>query len=484
MEIHKSEVFTLMKSIFFLLLLVPLFTPLSGQSTQQYEINISIPELKDSTLYLAYHYGDKQYIKDTLYLDNKGNGTFSGTESLPKGIYLIVLPGNSYFEILASDDRFFSVSCSYPDYISTLNFKSSSENSAFLDYQRKWESYQLEASSLSKRAQNNRDNNDSLRILNTMLGDKEREMKDYLKEVVKDNQPNLLSVLVKSVIPIEIPEPVIPAGSTNPDSIRWYFRYNYNKDHFWDNIDLTDERLLRTPILQSRLETFFSNIVIQSPDSINKEIDKIIDKCEPQHDMFQYISVFLFNKYRSSEIMGQDAVLYKIAKDIYLSGKADWVSDEFLEDLNREVELMSNNLIGMKAKDLVMNTYNNFYVSLYDVQKEFTILYFWEPNCGYCKTTTPKLIEYYETAKNDGIEVFAVCTTDDKEEWEKYIQDNNITWINGWDPDRATHFDYYYNVQATPLIYILDSNKTIIAKKLAVEDLASFISNYRRIMGK
>jgi thiol-disulfide isomerase/thioredoxin len=302
--------------------------------------------------------------------------------------------------------------------------------------------------------------------------------------VVTDNQPNLLSLLVKSIIPLEIPEPVIPEGSPNPDSIRWYFRYNYNKDHFWDNIDLTDNRILRTPILHSRLETFFSNIVIQSPDSINKEIDKLIKKCEPQYDMFQYVSVFLFNKYRSSEIMGHDAVLYKIAKEIYLSGKADWVSDQFLSDLEREVELMGNSLIGMRGKDLVMNSYSNFYVSLYDIKKEFTILYFWEPNCGHCKTTTPKLIEYYTEAKDDDVEIFAVCTTDNKEEWETYIQDNNITWINGWDPDRTTHFDYYYNVRSTPLIYILDREKRIIAKKLAVEDLASFISNYKLMMGE
>jgi len=472
------------KKILSTFLFIALFVSLCGQSQLQYEIDISIPELRDSTLFLAYHYGDKQYIKDTLKLDSKGNGAFTGTESLPKGIYLIVLPGNSYFEILASDNQFFSLSCSYPDYVNTLKFESSSENSSFLEYQKNWQSYQLEANSLSERLQNNRENSDSLRILNTLLGEKEREMKSFLRNVVTDNQPNLLSLLVKSIIPLEIPEPVIPEGSPNPDSIRWYFRYNYNKDHFWDNIDLTDNRILRTPILHSRLETFFSNIVIQSPDSINKEIDKLIKKCEPQYDMFQYVSVFLFNKYRSSEIMGHDAVLYKIAKDIYLSGKADWVSDQFLSDLEREVELMGNSLIGMRGKDLVMNSYSNFYVSLYDIRKEFTILYFWEPNCGHCKTTTPKLIEYYTEAKDDDVEIFAVCTTDNKEEWETYIQDNNITWINGWDPDRTTHFDYYYNVRSTPLIYILDREKRIIAKKLAVEDLASFISNYKLMMGE
>ena len=111
--------------------------------------------------------------------------------------------------------------------------------------------------------------------------------------------------------------------------------YNYNKDHFFDNIDLTDERLLRTPILYARLNTFFTNVVIQSPDSINKEIDKIIQKCQSNYKVFQFVSVFLFNHFRESEIMGHDAVMVKLADDIYLSGKADWVSKEFKDDLQK-----------------------------------------------------------------------------------------------------------------------------------------------------
>ena len=115
-----------------------------------------------------------------------------------------------------------------------------------------------------------------------------------------------------------------------------------------------------------------------------------------------------------------------------------------------------------------------------DIDKEFTILYFWEPNCGHCKEATPKLKAYYDKARNDGIEIFSVCTTSNKQEWTKYIEDNNLTWINGWDPNRSTHFDYYYNVQSTPMIYILDRNKKIIAKKLSVDDIPSFIENYRK----
>ena len=467
------------KLIFSILLsLVPVF--LSGQLKNGYEINVTIMDLQDSTVFLAYHLGDKQYIKDTVKLDRSGNGIFRGQQTLPQGIYMIVLPGRKYFEILISDNQRFSLSCTFSDYFNTLKFTGSKENSAFVEYQKNWVTMQQTAIAISKRIQNNKQNNDSLKILGSVQKLQEENMKAYLKSVVKANEGNFLGTLVKGLLPIDIPKFTIPIGYKNPDSIRWVLNYNYNKDHFFDNIDLNDERLIRTPLLYSRLDSFFTNVLIQSPDTINKEIDKLINKCSSNYKMFQFVSVYLFNHFRESEIMGHDAVMVKIADDIYLSGKADWVTREFKDDLRKQIDLIRPNLIGKKAENMVMDSYKGIFVSLYDVEKDFTVLYFWEPNCGHCQEATPKLKAYYDKPKDYSLEVFAVCTTADKEKWTKYIEDNKITWINGWDPKRISHFDFYYNVQSTPTIYVLDKNKKIIAKKLAVEEIGPFIDNYRK----
>lgn len=464
-----------------LIILISLYPNLIfSQLKNGYEINLTINGLRDSSLYLAYHLGDKQYIKDTVILDSSGKTVIKGVTALPQGIYMIVLPGRNYFEILISADQFFNVSCNYRDYFNTLKFEGSDENTAFIAYQKKWGALQEQMSSLTKRAQANKDNSDSVKIITSVQLAQEKVMKEYLNNVVASNKGNMLAVLVKAILPPEIPEFKIPAGVRNPDSLKWVMNYNYNKDHFFDNIDFTDERLLRTPILHSKLNAFFTNVVIQAPDSINKEIDIIIAKCESTYKVFQFVAVYLFNHFRTSEIMGHDAVMVKLADDIYLSGKADWVSKEFKDDLRKQIELIRPNLIGKKAQNLVMDSYKGIFVSLYDIDKEFTILYFWEPDCGHCKEATPKLKAYYEKAKTDNIEVFAVCTTAEKEKWEKYIEENKLTWINGWDPKRASHFDYYFNVQSTPMVYILDKDKKIIAKKLSVENIGSFIENYRK----
>ena len=452
------------------------------QSKSGYEIEITLDGLPDSTVFLAYHLGDKQYIKDTLKLDRSGHGVFNGKEALPQGLYMVVFPGKKYFEILISADQNFSARCVYSDYSNTLKFTGSDENSAFLIYQKNWMQMQQKAGDIAKRVQNNRQNSDSVKILVAEQKAMEAKMISYLKTVIRENNSNLLSVLVKAMLPPDIPEFTVPVVVSNPDSLRWILNYNFNKDHYFDNIDLTDERLLRTPILYARLNTFFTSVVIQAPDSINKEIDRIVKKCEGNYKVYQFVAVFLFNHFRESEIMGHDAVLVKLADDIYLSGKADWVSKEFKDDLRKQVDLIRPTLIGKKAQNIVMDSYSGIFVSLYDIHKDFTILYFWEPDCGHCKEATPKLKAYYGKAKASSIEVFAVCTQSDKQKWTQYIEENKLVWINGWDPQRTSHFDLYYNVQSTPMIYILDKNKVIIAKKLSVDDIGPFIENYRKLV--
>jgi thiol-disulfide isomerase/thioredoxin len=450
-----------------------------SQVNTGYNISVDIKGLSDSAIYLAYHFGDKQYVCDTVKLDRTGSGKFTGSKSLPQGIYMIVIPGNKYFEILMPENQNYALTCSYTDYFKTLKFRGSDENSAFVDYQRNWVAMQDEAGRLNTRYQANKQNSDSLKLLNELAGTNEEKMRNYLNSVVESNKGSLLAMVVKMIIPVEAADIVLPPDTRNPDSVRYMRSYLYNKDHFFDNINLSDERILRTPIFKSKLDQFFSNVVIQLADSIDSEIDRLIPKCT-NYKVFQYVAVYLFNHFRESTYMGHDAIIVKLADDIYLSGKADWTTQEWRDNLKKEVDRIRPNIIGVKGHDLVMNTYNGVFVSLYDIRKEFTILYFWEPDCGHCKEATPKLKLYYDKAKSQGVEVFAICTQSDRGKWEKYIQENKLDWINGWDPQRTTNFDYYYNVTSTPGVFILDKNKKIIAKKLSVEDIGPFIENYRK----
>ena len=60
-------------------------------------------------------------------------------------------------------------------------------------------------------------------------------------------------------------------------------------------------------------------------------------------------------------------------------------------------------------------------VTLYDVKAPFTILYFWDYDCGHCKKATPILRDIYNKYKERGLQVYAVGTEPNVEPWKKYI---------------------------------------------------------------
>lgn len=448
-----------------------------------HSISVTVKGDNDIMVRLAYHVGNQQYVKDSLSTGKSGTCSFTGADKLAPGVYMIVLPGNTFFEFLLGNDQHFDIVCDISDPAATLVFTGSEENIRFLGYQRRWKELQDEAMALSGRLNAAPPSGSEAAALRKQLGDHEKKMKQYLLETAETDKGTLLGAIARSIIPVETPEPAVPKGTVNRDSVARLMSYLHYKNHFFDNIEFTEPGLIRSPVLGGRLEQFFRQVVIQMPDSIIKEADRVLEKSTANDDVFQYVAVWLMNRYAVSEIMGHDAVVVHLADRIYLSGRAPWASEEYLADLKKRVDRLRSNLIGTKAPELLMNSFAGHYVSLYDIEAEFTILYFWEPDCGHCKEATPMLKEYYEKNRNKGIAVFAVCTQHDREKWEKYIVDNGLNWINGWDPQRLSRFDYLYNVESTPLIYILDRDKKIIAKRLATEDIPSFIETYRKFQG-
>lgn len=459
---------------------ISLSTISQGQDEAGCRISMDFTGHEDSFVSLAYHLGDMQYIKDTIYTDIKGHATYLDEENIEQGLYMIVFPDNNLLELIISDDQKFDISCNVNDIQNTLAFSGSEENNAFLEYRRKWFSFQEEATSYRQKLNNTADK-DSILMLQNALKDIEQEMIGYIKSTADKHIGELLASMLYSMLPVEIPDPDIPDNVANRDSMQWIMGYNYNKNHFFDNINLSDPRLIRTPILHNKLKTFFTDVIIQAPDSVISEIRKIVGMAENNPETFRYVLVFLFNHFRDSQIMGHDAIVVMLADEYYLNGRADWVDEKFQTNLIKDIENIRPTLIGKKATDLSMETYSGLWKSIYDIKSEFTIIYFWEPNCEHCKTVTPKLKELYAKNRDKGIEVFAICTQNDKEEWAEYIAENSLEWINGWDPMRTTRYDLYYNVRATPLLYILNKDKEIIAKKLPVENIEDFINTYKRM---
>ncbi|TAN14763.1 MAG: hypothetical protein EPN37_11300 [Chitinophagaceae bacterium] len=50
-------------------------------------------------------------------------------------------------------------------------------------------------------------------------------------------------------------------------------------------------------------------------------------------------------------------------------------------------------------------------------------------------------------------------------------------WVNAWDPDNSTNYRRLYDVYMTPVVYLLDKNKRILAKQLDVQQMNDFLNH-------
>src|SRR5206468_2925246 len=131
-----------------------------------YDIKVRLKGLQDTVAYLGNHFGDKQYVRDTMRVNHEGWVEFKGNEALPGGIYLIVMPNKTYFEILVTDEeQKFTIETDTTDFVNIFTVKGSMENKLFNDHQKFIVQKTMQSKDLQKRLEANKDNKDSTKIV-------------------------------------------------------------------------------------------------------------------------------------------------------------------------------------------------------------------------------------------------------------------------------------------------------------------------------
>ena len=442
-----------------------------------YEIKVNVKGLSDSTCQLAYYFGDKQYIKDSAKADTKGNLLFKGDEDLPGGIYMVVLPGKKYFEMIVDKEQYFNLETDNADLVANMKVKGSKDNEVFYDYLRWISERGKRMEELKKELDSNKENAAKTTEIKEKQTALDAEVKKYKTDIIEKHPGILLTAIFKASTEPEVPQAPLKADGTK-DSL---FPYRYFRAHYFDNIDMKDDRLLRTPVFAPKIKQYIERIIPQHPDSICVGATKMISLTNDKSDIFKYLVFYITNTYEKSNIMGMDAVFVCMAEQYYLSGKAFWIDSTQTEKIRERVTALKPCLIGKQAYNMRLLKPDFQPIALHDIKSKYTIVYFWDPSCGHCQKVTPKLSEFYKTSREKfDVEVMGVYIETDTTEWFKYIKEKELTWLNAADLTLKTNFRAYYDIYSTPVIYVLDRNKKIIAKRIDVENLADFLTNYSK----
>jgi AhpC/TSA family/Domain of unknown function (DUF5106) len=459
-----------------------LFLACYGYS-QGYEIHLTLKPFTNSKVYLGYHYGKVKAVADSLILDGNSAGVFKGNEKLPGGIYFIVSPKKEIlFELLIDQQQQFSISADSARLPGSIVFTGTPENKTFLEYTAYMNSHGKELSNLQTQLTQSKTKNDSV-LIKEKIRKVNEEVKNERDEVQNKDPNSLLASLLRALKdPVVPPAPVLANG--RPDST---FAYRYYKAHYWDNISFTDDRLIRTPIFEPKLDRYYKDLVSPEPDSIDREIDHMLLYSRTNKDMFKFLLVYFTQKYINPEYMGQDAVFIHLFEKYINAGQADFFTEKYRKFVDDRAYSIMANLIGQPAANLEMTDTAGKTRSLYEIPANFILVCFWDPTCSHCKETIPKLDSIYQAKwKFEGVQIFGVMVDGGQENWLNFIRTHNLgDWINVYQTTAqhdavaaAGRPDYrqLYDVYQTPVLYLLDKEKRIVAKKLTYQQVDEVIS--------
>jgi thiol-disulfide isomerase/thioredoxin len=320
-------------------------------------------------------------------------------------------------------------------------------------------------------------------LYRTQYISKDKELKEQRTSFMKAHPKSMMSYLLNVM---QRPEaPAIPVINGKADSL---YPYYYVKNHFWDNVVFNDNRLIRTPFFEAKLDEYFKNYVARDADSIIEEVQYMLTVAKTGKEIYPFLLFKFTNKYISPEFMGQDKVFLHLYQNFFAKGDTVLLNDASKKSITERAYSMMANQLGLAAPALDINTIDDKPFSLYKTAAPYIFIAFWDPTCSHCKVEIPQLDSIYKASwKKLGVQIVGVnINYKEIPAWKKFLSENKIdNWFHVYQTEAAlnkeitnqkpTTIRQLYDVFKTPTYYLLDANKRIIAKNLSLQQFDDFL---------
>ncbi len=499
-----------------------LFTIVSflGKTQSGYDIKINLKGCTDSTVYLAKYFFDQVPIADSCKKVKGGKIQFKGDMPLDKGVYILANQGRNsfYFQFIVDGSQKFTITGDVSDISGSLKSSDDKQNDLFFSYvkfmtTKNKELYQLQ-SQLKGKADSSKLVNEKQTALSVEMTKYDTDFKFKNKGLFVSDLMNLKTEKYPTNVPL--------ADNHRPDSI---YQFYYYKNHFFEGVNFKDDRILYTPFFADKIKKYFDQLVIQHPDSVIKDLDRILMQCVPGSVMFNTLVGHFTYKFEQNKAMSFDQygksntfekVFIHLADKYIVNGKTGgYYSAETIVKIKEKIDVLRNLLPGAKVPNLFMidtvygrqvlkmgfdtartsasvtylynlnkDKLSPLYKSLYSVNAKYTVLVFWAADCSHCTTEVPKLHEDLKKLKGTtDVKVYAVQTKEELfETWKKFLVEKKLNdFIHVFDPIHLNNLKEQFDITATPVIYLLDKDKKIIAKKLSHDQVVEIIEKLESI---
>lgn len=442
------------------------------QKQKGYHFTFIIHGGTDTVMYLGNYYAGSTYAIDTARIDKKGRFVFARKDvTLPVGMYFFTNPGGNYVEfIVYREEPNFTFETSGGQWANNMKVTGSEENNIFFQYHRD----NRRLYNVIDSAQKAKTDDEAYKVF---YRQKQREADSIKMAVIKNHPDCMFSIMMNATR-----DPVVPSEDATGRKLSDRERYEYYIGHYFDNMALDNDLLVRTPdaIFHRRVMDYLDkNLKGASAEMMCQYIDTLIERSRPSKEVFKYLVHTLTEKYLQSSIMSYDAIYVHLVQKYFASGDNYWSAPSVIDEQVKRATTWDRLLVGRVAPELILKDTTGGYHSLQHSGHKYTLLIFWSPSCGHCKTMIPELYTKYNLYKDRcDIGTFAILSEPDEAtrvKWKEFIREHHLDWLNLDGGEANIDWHEVYNVETTPQIYLLDKDSKILAKKLNADSFEEII---------
>lgn len=443
------------------ILWIILFAFSNSLVAQEYELHGRIEGLPSATIRISDFYGNENRVVDSVMTDQNGSFRYGFPAGTRKGMYRLRFGNNQYMDIIYNHENI-RFETDIGALIDSLEFTGSIENQLYFEYlnRRNLMEYKLELLGPVKAyyPQDDPFYSEVVEKFKNITNDFE----SFVKDVTSEHPETFVSRIVKAD---HTPSPPIDMNQREA--------MEYMRAHFFDNIDFNDTSLLYTNVIAGKVMQYLSfyqnNRMTKDQLQVEfiKAVNRIMDETNVNQMVYEYVLDYLLTGFES---YGFEKVITYIADNV--SFDETCVNSERKAQLEKKVESLKKFSVGKKVPDFTSVDLLGNEVTLSEIGSQYTLLVFWATWCPHCSRLLPELETIYFPETRDKLEIVAVSLDESPEELEGFLAEGNFSWINisdyeKWNGELVQLFDVY----ATPTMYLLFQDRTILAKPMTFDEL-------------
>lgn len=172
----------------------------------------------------------------------------------------------------------------------------------------------------------------------------------------------------------------------------------------------------------------------------------------------------------SLEVLTRNSRINKYIDDI--AGAYDALASDLKatpqgNTIRENIRLGRQVVIGMEAKDFMLQTKDGQQVRLSSLKGQYVLLDFWASWCLPCRQEHPNLIKVYEKYRAQGFTILSVSLDKSKSDWLQAIVQDQLVWTQVSDLKGSTgEVVNLYGITSIPSNVLIDPKGIIIRKDL------------------